>query len=138
KSRKVPTAAERLRLLDAATADLNEALRIDPDAAHARTNLELAATMRSRIESVVSQVATQKNAALDAQYNALLNGGTALSQQGRIPEAVAEFRKAVQLAPASPEAHIYLALGLLQSNQLKDAAAELREAKKLDVVKAND
>jgi tetratricopeptide (TPR) repeat protein len=138
KSRKVPTAAERLRLIDAATNDLNEALRIDPDAAHARTNLELAATMRARIESVVSQVATQKNAELDAQYNALLNGGTALSQQGRIAEAVAEFRKAVQLAPASPEAHIYLALGLLQSNQMKDGAAELREAKKLDAAKAND
>lgn len=138
KARKVPTAAERLRLIDAATAELNEALRIDPDAPHARPNLELAATMRSRIESVVSQVATQQTAALDAQYNALLNGGTALSQQGRIPEAVEQFRKAVQLAPASPEAHIYLALGLLQSNRLKEGAAELREAKKIDAAKAND
>jgi len=138
KARSVPTAAERLRLIDAATTDLNEALRIDPDAAHARTNLELAQTMRARIENVVAQVATQRNAQLDAQYNVFLNGGTTLSQQGKIAEAVAEFRKAVQLAPASPEARIYLALGLLQSNQLKEGAAELREAKKLDAAKANE
>jgi tetratricopeptide (TPR) repeat protein len=138
KARTAPTAAERLRLIDDATRNLNEALRIDPDAAHARPNLELASTMRAQIESVVAKVATQRNAELDARYNAFLNGGTALSQQGKIREAVEEFRKAVQLAPASPEARIYLALGLLQANELRDGAAELREAKKLDGALAND
>jgi len=138
KARTAPTAADRLRLIDAATNDLNEALRIDPDAEHARPNLALAATMQARIESAVAKVATQQTAALDAQYNALLNGGTALSQQGKIREAVEEFRKAVQLAPASPEARIYLALGLLQANEPKQGAAELREAKTIDAAKANE
>jgi len=138
KARTAPTAADRLRLIDAATADLIEALRIDPEAPHAKPNLELAARMHDRIAKAVAQVASTQNAALDTQYNALLNGGTALSQQGKTREAVAEFRKAVQLAPASPEARVYLALGLLQAKELAEGARELRVAKKLDAAKANE
>jgi tetratricopeptide (TPR) repeat protein len=138
KARTAPTAADRLRLIDAATAELDEALRIDPEAPHAKPNLALAATMRSRLETAVQQVSQQRTAALDDQYNALLNGGTVLSQQGKIREAVEEFRKAVALVPTSSEARIYLALGLLQAHELRQGAEQLHEAKTLDATKAND
>ncbi len=60
------------------------------------------------------------------------------SQQGQINEAIDEFRHAVALAPRAAEAHIYLALGLLQANRHPEGLAELQTAKSIDAKQAND
>jgi Flp pilus assembly protein TadD len=73
-----------------------------------------------------------------AMLNALLNNGTALAQQRKYDEAIAEFRKAVALAPDSAEAHVYLALSLLLAKRNAEGVVELRKATALDAVKAND
>jgi hypothetical protein len=130
KARVARDVAERLRMIDAASYQLELALKVNPETAHARNNLELAGRMRNAL-----QKATVSN--VDAEFNAALNNGTTLTHQGRKSEAIAEYRRAVALHPTSPEAHIYLALGLLQANQPAAGVAELREANGLDPEKAN-
>jgi hypothetical protein len=44
----------------------------------------------------------------------------------------------VALAPGSVEAHVYLALGLLLAKRHAEGVAELRNAKALDAMKANE
>ena len=51
---------------------------------------------------------------------------------------MAEFRKAVDVAPKAAGVHIYLALGLLQAQHRDEAVAQLRTAKALDPIAAND
>ena len=118
----------RVALVRAATANYQKALAIDPDAAHAKHNLEVAAQM---LPSVTLPPALQSD------YDAYLNEGTAFSQQGRHDEAVAEFRHAVAIAPQSIEAHIYLALGLLKASHRPEGLAELQAAKSIDAKQAN-
>ena len=121
KARPLPAGAQRDAIVDEAVAQFNHALAIDPNAEHAKNNLAVADQMRSK-----------------TMLNALLNNGTALSQQRRVDEAITEFRKAVALAPGSVEAHVYLALSLLLAKQNAEGVVELRNAKALDATKANE
>ena len=73
-----------------------------------------------------------------ARIGAFLDRGTSLSQAGKYEEAVAEFRKAVAVAPGAAGVHVYLALGLLQAKHRDEAVAQLRTAKMLDPIPAND
>jgi tetratricopeptide (TPR) repeat protein len=121
KARPLPAGAQRDAIVDEAVAQFNHALAIDPNAEHAKNNLAVADQMRSQ-----------------TMLNALLNNGTALSQQRKVDEAITEFRKAVALAPGSVEAHVYLALSLLLAKQNAEGVVELRNAKALDAMKANE
>ena len=71
-------------------------------------------------------------------YDRYLDAGTKLSQEGRYDDAVSQYRLAVELFPRSVEAHIYLALGLLQANKRSEGVAELRAAKAISPAEAND
>ena len=51
---------------------------------------------------------------------------------------MAEFRKAVEAAPQSVEAYVYLGLGLVQAKRNGEAITVLQEAAKLDAKQAND
>jgi tetratricopeptide (TPR) repeat protein len=117
---------ERAPLLDGAEHDLHQALKIDPQAAHAENNLKVAAQMRR-------QLLPQ-----GADINALLTSGTVLSQEAKYDEAVAQFRKATELAPQSVEAHVYLGLGLVQAKKNSEAVVAFRAAERLDAARAND
>jgi tetratricopeptide (TPR) repeat protein len=119
----------RETLIRDAVASYRQALAIDPNAQHAAHNIEVAAQM-------MPSVALPP--ALQADYDAYLNEGTAFSQQGQMNEAVEEFRHAVALAPRAAEAHVYLALGLLQANRHPEGLAELQTAKSIDAKQAND
>lgn len=134
KARSATVANQRLQFIDRASAELRRALQIDPAAPHAEANLQLAGKMRDQLQ----QALAPRLDAITEQYNTYLNKGTALSQEKKIAEAVAEFRNAVNLVPKSPEARIYLALGLLQSNDITNGVSELREAQRIDAPRAND
>jgi protein O-mannosyl-transferase len=121
KARPLPAGSQRDAMIDEAVAQYDRALAIDPKAEHAKNNMAIADQMRSK-----------------AMLNALLNNGTALAQQRKYDEAIGEFRKAVALAPASAEAHVYLALGLLMAKRNAEGVMQLRDAKALDATKANE
>src|SRR5207248_6818406 len=125
KARAMPDSPSRTALIRDAIADNRRALAIDPNAPHAKNNIGVAMQMMPRTP-------------LQADYDAYLNEGTALSQAGQYAEAVIEFRHAVEIAPNSIEAHIYLGLGLLQANNRAEGVAELRAAKALAPVEANE
>jgi hypothetical protein len=119
----------RETLIRDAVVSYRQALAIDPNAQHAAHNIEVAAQMMPSVTLPPS---------LQADYNAYLNEGTAFSQQGQMNEAIEEFRHAVALAPRAAEAHVYLALGLLQANRRPEGLAELQTAKSIDAKQAND
>jgi tetratricopeptide (TPR) repeat protein len=123
---RVAAPAEREPLLSGAERDLHTALSIDPKAPHAENNLRVAAAIRQQLSGGGVDV------------NALLNTGTALSQQGRYDEAVAAFRKAADAAPNNVEARIYLGLGLAQAKRNAEAVEALTAAKKIDAKRANE
>jgi Flp pilus assembly protein TadD len=58
--------------------------------------------------------------------------GQTVAQQGKHEEAVAAFRRAIQLNPRYVAAHLQLGTTLAQLNRLEDALAELRTAARLD------
>jgi tetratricopeptide (TPR) repeat protein len=59
------------------------------------------------------------------------NLGELLHRQGRLPEAIDDFRRAIQLQPDFPEAHINLGNALLQSGRIPEAASQFEIAVRL-------
>ena len=57
------------------------------------------------------------------------NLGVALRDQGKLEEAVAEFRTAIRLNPDYAEAHYNLGFALHSQGKLEEAVAEYRKAR---------
>lgn len=127
KARAMPQSPVRDAVIRDAIADFEQAVSIDPNAAHAKNNIGVAMQM----------LPPESPTARQLRYNAFLTLGTAFSQQGRFDQAVEQYRHAVDISPNSIEAHIYLGLGLLQANKKPEGIAELRAAKALDPTQAN-
>jgi tetratricopeptide (TPR) repeat protein len=117
KARNLPAGAERETLMRESIALNRRALEIKPGTPHAVNNIALAQQM------LAPAAASPANA---------INAGVALSQQGKMDEAIAQFRRAVEIAPQSVEARVYLALGLLQAGKHADGVATLRQAQMID------
>lgn len=126
KAKSASDAAEKSKLIDDAATEYETALRIDPTAGNAQRNLSLA-----------RRLAAESGATSQKQVDRLIDAGVAFSQQKKLDLAVAEFRKAVALAPASLEAHVYLGIGLAQAHQNAEAAAELRKSQEIDAARTN-
>jgi hypothetical protein len=127
KARAMPQSPARDAVIRDAIADFEQAVSIDPNAAHAKNNIGVAMQM----------LPPESPTARQLRFNAFLTLGTAFSQQGRFDQAVEQYRHAVDLSPNSIEAHIYLGLGLLQANKKPEGITELRAAKALDATQAN-
>ena len=123
KARAMPLGPDRTQILMIARGATMRALQLDPSIPAARKNLQLAEQMEKDPRQEV---------------DILLTEGTQLSEAGRFGDAVERFRKAVGIAPQSPEAHIYLGLGLIQAQKPQEGVAELRAAQAIDAAKAND
>jgi len=126
KARATTDGAVKAKLIEEAGAQYEQALKIDPNAANARRNLALVASMRS--SAGVSR---------QAEMDHFIDAGVALSQQRRYDEAIAEYRKAVAAVPTSVEAHVYLGIGLAAVRRNAEASAELRVAQRIDAARAN-
>ena len=70
----------------------------------------------------------------------LVNRGTELLAQGKIDEAVAEYKKAAGLSPEDEDMHYNLALALARQGQREAAKAEYLEALRIypDYAEANN
>jgi tetratricopeptide (TPR) repeat protein len=139
KARNAKTPAEQLNYIAGARRMYERALQLDPNAAAAAKNIAIADQMKAQLGPAAAAAPGGPAPVPDKkrQLDAFLDAGTAESQQGHRDHAIEQFRKAVALAPESVEAHVYLALGLGQAQRNADAAAELREAKRLDANAAN-
>lgn len=137
KARGAKTPAEQLNYITGARRMYERALQLDPNAAAAAKNITIADQMKAQLAPVAAPGTPTPVPDKKQQLDAFLDAGTAESQQGHRDHAIEQFRKAVALAPESVEAHVYLALGLGQAQRNADAAAELREAKRLDADAAN-
>jgi tetratricopeptide (TPR) repeat protein len=109
-------------------ASFDAALRLEPGAGKAQRNRELAMKMKGTARPVLDP---------DTHLDALLDTGAAMSSQGKSEEAIQYFRAAVDFAPRSVEARIYLALGLAKANKNKEALEQLTEASRIDARGAN-
>jgi tetratricopeptide (TPR) repeat protein len=121
---KSPSARERTNFLQGAIGASRRALAVEANIAEAKAII-------ARAEKLL---AADPNAKRDTH----LNAGRLLAQQGRFPDAIVEFRKAVAADPKSVDSHIYLALSMLQANQKDEARAELAAAKTIDGTAANE
>jgi tetratricopeptide (TPR) repeat protein len=66
---------------------------------------------------------------LDPDYFTANKGmGHALYKQGKVNEAIGYFRKSLQINPESDSAHYYLAVALLDVNEIGPATEHLRKA----------
>jgi tetratricopeptide (TPR) repeat protein len=106
--------------LEAAIAELEEALRIQPDLRRAREALVAARTERLAIEKTLAasrRVAEKNPGSAAARYNL----GVAYMRQGDTFQAIREFRVAVKLGPERAETHSNLALALYAIGRYREA-----------------
>jgi Flp pilus assembly protein TadD len=66
------------------------------------------------------------------KFYRVANSAHDLMQANQIPEAIAEWRKALQMDPDDARAHFYLAVALTRNDQEREAVAEYRKACALD------
>lgn len=129
KARQDPAVSTRVATVRDAQQHLEAALRIDPNAAHAKNNLAFA-------QAMLAQAAAGTPAR--SEYDIAVERGVALMNRNDANGAIAAFRQAIDLQPRSAAAHVYLALALLHTQRGREAAEVLREAKALDPVRANE
>jgi protein O-mannosyl-transferase len=111
---------------------LEQAVKIDPGFQDAKTNLATAYALSGR-----GGEAAEMAAGADS-YDAKLNLGAVLSREGRIDEALEQFRAAAAMQPGSVEPLIYLSLGLGQAGREQEALAAVEKAASIDREEANE
>jgi tetratricopeptide (TPR) repeat protein len=117
--------------LDAAIAEYEQALQIEPAYPEAHYNLGLALQQSGRLPEAMDQYrqALQFKADYAQAHNDL---GNALLLAGRLPEAMAEYQQALEINPAFAEAHNDLGSAWQRQNQLAEALAQYEQAETLD------
>jgi tetratricopeptide (TPR) repeat protein len=109
-----------------AVAALEKALEVDPKHWKAHNNLALAAIDLGELE--LAEAHYRESLAIEPQpaiYNDL---GFVLERQGLADEAVALYRKTLELDPASATAHYNLGASLARSGELAEAERHFRAA----------
>ena len=107
--------------LDEAAASFREAIRCKPDYADAHNSLQ-------RVDAELRKRASQQRPYSPEAHNDL---AVALADQGKLEEAVANYRQALQLNPNYAEAHNNLGVALRDMGKRDEAIACLREALRL-------
>ena len=110
----------RLGYPDEARADYQKALELDPNCASAHFNLAVAAVQAGAF----GEAEAHYRQALPGRPNAETHNGLgyALARQGRMDEAVAEFRKAIDVDVKFTPAYNNLAEALAKQEKLEEAA----------------
>ncbi len=120
----------RKRQPDAALAELEKALQINPDYADAEMNVGVALLQKGDLDGAISH--TRKAIEIDPGYfEADYNLGNLLQQRGRPDEAIPYYRKALAAKPNYPEAHNSLGVALAEKGELDRAIPEFEEALRL-------
>jgi Flp pilus assembly protein TadD len=102
-----------------AVASYEKAIELDPDCASAHVNLAVASLTEEKLE----QAALHYREALRVKPNAQTHNGLGfvLAKQGRVDEAVEQFREAIAADPEYTASYNNLAATLVQQGKLKDA-----------------
>jgi len=112
--------------VDEAIASFQEALRLKPDSAEARANLRKALAEAGRSELLAGP--PPPTALQAGSPEGLNNRGAALAQQGKLDEAAACYRRALELRPHYALAHNNLGNVLKEQGKLPEAIAGYRRA----------
>jgi Flp pilus assembly protein TadD len=117
--------------LDKAIKHQQEALRLRPGEPSALTNLGMALALQHRYPEAIKyyRLSLKSDPKEAATYNNL--GAAILSNNGDPEEAVANFRKALQLKPNYDNAHLNLAAVLTMQNRFDEAISHYREVLRL-------
>lgn len=117
-------AKARLGRSEEALADYRKALALDPDCASAHINLAVLSVQSGDFAAAESHYRKALAGRPTAQtYNGL---GYALAQQGRSGEAIAEYRRAIDVDPRFTPAYNNLAEALTGEGKLAEAAEAYR------------
>lgn len=92
----------------------------------------IAVTALIALLSRQSQTPAQTTPTVQGDPETHLAQGEQYLQEGKLPEAIAEFQAAIQLDPGSVEGHFRLGNAYYQQGQLDKAAAEFQKALELD------
>ncbi|RRJ95917.1 tetratricopeptide repeat protein [Opitutaceae bacterium TAV4] len=115
--------------LNAAVADFGRAIERNPDAPFPRIERAYILLARGAAAEALADLDVAVRTSTDPVVQ--LNRADALHRLGRLEEAIAACRQAVQLNPALPDAHKDLGLVLLENDQLDEAAAAFVRAGEL-------
>src|SRR5262249_39702620 len=88
--------------------------------------------LRDRNPALAAPLARQAEAQAPLDVEMLLQLGILFGQHGQLQEALAWFRRAVELAPALARAHNNLGVALAQAGRQEESLRELQEAVRLD------
>ncbi len=112
---------------DAAIAEYEKALQIQPGYAEAHNDLGNALAGVGRLTEAIAQYqkALELVPGLPQVHN---NLGTALAQNGQLTEAIAHFQKAIEIDPDMAGAHLNFGHALLQMGQPDEAIPHLLKA----------
>lgn len=117
--------------LDEAIAELDAALKLQPDFHHAHVEVAIALTQKGMLDEALARL--NKALTIDAQQSrAQSYAGMVLAQSGRLDEAVARFQKSLQIDPYYRMAHLNLGKVYLDQGQLERATVHFRLAVELD------
>ncbi len=116
---------ERLGMTEEANEQYRKSLKLDPESASAHFNL--AGSLARRGEFATAEV--HFRAALKKRPNAqtLTGLGFVLARQGRVVEAIASLRSAIEASPKNPVAYDQLGKILVEQGRFEEAAANYRQ-----------
>ncbi len=117
--------------LDAAIAEFDAAVKLQPDFHHAHVEAAIALTQKGMLDEALARL--NEALALDPhQSRAQGYAGMVLAQSGRLDEAVARFRKSLQIDPYYRTAHVNLGKVYLEQGKPDRATVHFRMAVELD------
>jgi tetratricopeptide (TPR) repeat protein len=117
--------------LDGAIAELQEALRLDPNYSHAHNNLGAALRDREDLDGALAEF--REAIRLDSEYATAHNNlGVTLGMKGDLDGALKEIREAIQLDPRDAKARNDLGLTLAVKGDRDGAIDAYREAIRID------
>ncbi|MGJ5816652.1 tetratricopeptide repeat protein [Paludibaculum fermentans] len=116
---------------EAAIAEWQRALQLDPADARARTNLGGIYLRQGRLEPAAAEFRRALEAKPEA-VEARNNLGLVLLQTGQLSEAAREFQQSLELEPQSMEALVNLGGVYLMQKDYRGAVSTLREAMRLE------
>jgi tetratricopeptide (TPR) repeat protein len=117
--------------VDAAMADYQKALSINPSDAEALSNVGVVLLQKGHTDAAVAvlQKALKINPRDAEAYN---NLGNAFLQKGSSNDAITQYRNALKMNPFYDEAHNNLGVALSQNGQLEEGISQFEEALRLN------
>jgi Flp pilus assembly protein TadD len=119
-----------------AVAQLDEALRLNPDDAEAHSNLGIALQLQGRLGDALTEL--REAARLKPEDDRVhVNLGNVMQAGGRADDAISQYRQAIAINPENADAHFNLALMLGPRGRLAEAIVHLRRAVAINPQKAD-